>query len=205
MTSTNVRDQPDSSQGRTSGRPRNPAVDHAIARAVCQVLQERGYTALSFELVAASAGVSRPTLYRRASSKAALVVAALVDQYGLDPVADTGDIEADLTALQQQQIRLYNDAAFQAALPGVLSDIRTDEKARAAWVTGFVTPRREGVERAVRQGIDRGQLGPETDSQWACEILTGPLVSSAFLLGPHPLPDTLVTETVTLVIRRFGT
>lgn len=113
-------------------RPRDPAIHRAIAQVVCQVLQEHGCTGLSFEMVASSAGVSRPTLCRRASSEDALVV-ALVDRYGLDPVADTGEIEADLTALQHQQFQFYNDPVFRAALPGVLSDIRTDQNARKAW------------------------------------------------------------------------
>lgn len=61
-------------------------------------------------------------------------------------------------------------------------------------------PRRESVKRAVSQGMDRGELSHEADEQWICEILTGPLISSAFLLGPCALSDNLVNETVALVI-----
>ncbi|TDO93555.1 TetR-like C-terminal domain-containing protein [Enemella evansiae] len=186
-------------------RPRRPEVDEAINEAVRTVVQRAGYRELSYGQVASVAGVSRPSLYRRSASKALLVVHALVARYGLTPVPDAGSIEAELLALQRAQLQLYNDPVFQAALPGLLDDIRGDEQARKVWNEGFVRPRREGVLQAVARAIERGELDRDCDGEWVCEILTGPLISSAFLQGPRVLPATLAAETVSLVLRRFGT
>lgn len=188
-----------------TGRPRRPELDRAINAAVCAVVQRTGYRNLSFEQVATEAGVSRPALYRRADNKARLVVAALVERHGLAPVPDTGRVEEDLLALQYAQLRLYNDPAFGAALPGLLDDLRGDEQARTAWVSGFVRPRRDGVRQAVARAVARGELSSDCDAEWVCEVLTGPLISRAFLQGPCRLADSLAEETVALVLHRYGT
>lgn len=186
--------------GGSRGRPRDPNTDHAIAAAVGQVLIDKGYSALSYDQVASAAGVSRPTLYLRANSKAALVVTALVKRYGLTPVPDTGNLRDDLLCLQRQQVSLYSDPAFLAALPGILTDIRTDQRARSAWNDGFVHPRRRGVHVAVQRAAERGEIEGNIDCDWICDLLTGPLISVAFLQGPRALPDALAEQTVTTVL-----
>ena len=187
------------------GPPRRADVEAAINAAVREVLCEAGYAALTYELVATRAGTSRPALYRRAATKAQLVVNALVASYGLAPVPDTGSIETDLLELQRAQLRLYNDPVIGASLPGLLLDIRTNSEARDVWVGGFVRPRRDGVMAAVARAIHRGELVDDTDAQWVCDILTGPIISTAFLTGKTHLPDNLAAETVALVLCRFQT
>lgn len=63
------------------GRPRDAARDTAILNAASRLLVEVGYDLLSIESVAARAGVGKTTIYRRYSTKAALVTAA-VDRRG---------------------------------------------------------------------------------------------------------------------------
>ena len=59
------------------GRPRDPEADRAILEATIEILGEEGYEGLSIEGVAARAGVGKTTIYRRWTSKAELVVAAI--------------------------------------------------------------------------------------------------------------------------------
>ncbi|WP_058234330.1 TetR/AcrR family transcriptional regulator [Devriesea agamarum] len=186
------------------GRPRKPATDASINDAVLALLAKSGYAGLTFHRVATQAKVTRPTVYRRANSKVALVVNALIDKYGIDPVPDTGGVREDLLALQQSQVRLYTDRAFQEALPGVLVDIRSDPAALDSWVHGFVKPRRLSVASAVERGIQRGEITADVDVEWVCEVLTGPILSTAFLRGVAAIPEAIVAETVDLVLLRFG-
>ncbi|MEV6164871.1 helix-turn-helix domain-containing protein [Streptomyces sp. NPDC052052] len=60
-------------QARRRGRPRDAGADEAILDAARDVLLRDGYAGLSMEKVATEAGVGKPTVYRRWSSKAALV------------------------------------------------------------------------------------------------------------------------------------
>lgn len=59
------------------GRPRDAAIDEAIIRATRERLARDGYSRLTLGDIAAAANVTRPTLYRRWSSKFDLVVDAL--------------------------------------------------------------------------------------------------------------------------------
>jgi len=59
------------------GRPRDPALDEAIILATRRRLVLDGYSKMTLGDIAADAGVSRPTLYRRWPGKFELVVDAL--------------------------------------------------------------------------------------------------------------------------------
>src|SRR5438105_898621 len=64
---------PEQSKRQGPGRPRRSDVEEADPRATLDLLREVSFAALSFEMVAERARVSKPTMYRRWSSKAALV------------------------------------------------------------------------------------------------------------------------------------
>jgi AcrR family transcriptional regulator len=59
------------------GRPRSEDVDHLILEAVLDVVAEVGITSVSMEGIAARAGVSKASIYRRFDSKDKLTVAAV--------------------------------------------------------------------------------------------------------------------------------
>lgn len=189
--------------GAQIGRPRCGDIDAVINDSVLEVIAEVGYLNLTFVMISERSGVSRPTIYRRASNKVSLVVGALVSKYGLDPIPDTGEVLEDLLALQRSQLLLYSDPAFEASLPGVIADIRSDRDALESWLDGFVRPRRIRVAEAIQRGVQRGELTADVDEEWVCEILTGPLISSAFLRGSRRLPDKIALETVKLVLGRY--
>jgi AcrR family transcriptional regulator len=190
---------------RRAGRPRDTDLDARIHQAVLDVISDIGYARLSYETVASKAGVSRPTLYRRAASKPILVTAALIHTYGLDPVPDTGTLRGDLNALQQHQVRFYNDPVIAASFPGLLADINEDPTAAQKWCDDFVTPRRSSTIRALQRAKQRGELRDDTPHEWVCDVLTGPLISTAFLQGPRRIPTRIARDTVDLVIATYGT
>ncbi|WP_348789852.1 TetR/AcrR family transcriptional regulator [Leifsonia sp. NPDC080035] len=90
---------------RSSGRPRDAAREAEILSVAYEVLVERGYEGITFEEVARRARASKPTLYRRWTSKRELVVAALragpASREGAD-VVDTGSLRGDLLALTRR-------------------------------------------------------------------------------------------------------
>jgi AcrR family transcriptional regulator len=78
---------------RAGGRPRNPALDEAIILAARARLVRDGYSRMTLGDIAADAGVSRPTLYRRWATKLELVTDAL--DYGFRRQVDQYRIEID--------------------------------------------------------------------------------------------------------------
>ena len=65
-------EEPEATPGRVRkpGRPRDVRNDTRILEATSAILFEKGYAGLTIDGVAAAAGVSRPTIYRRWPSKA---------------------------------------------------------------------------------------------------------------------------------------
>src|SRR3954467_1668973 len=76
---------------RVVGRPRDPRVDEAVRRAALELLVEDGYQATSIQAIARRAGVSAPSIYRRWSSKAELIEAAVFPSDLVEPTDVDGD------------------------------------------------------------------------------------------------------------------
>ena len=130
---------------RGPGRPRDAGRDRAILVATLKILYDKGYAGLTIESVAASAGVGRPTIYRRWRSKAALVVAALVESARLAiPVADTGSLRSDLIDVQRHQVELMNSPASRRVTAGLVADLAADPELSQIYVTSVprAAPRR---------------------------------------------------------------
>ena len=71
----------------TRGRPRDPALDTVILTAALELFIAHGIAGMSIEQVAKRAGVGKPTIYRRWSTKERLVADAIAALVGTDIVA----------------------------------------------------------------------------------------------------------------------
>ena len=72
---------------------------------------------------ASRTGVGRPTIYRRWSSKPALVIAALTQSVGLSPTPDTGALRDDLLAFQRQQLKMMDRPESRRVTAGLVADL----------------------------------------------------------------------------------
>jgi AcrR family transcriptional regulator len=113
---------------RRQGSRRDPAIDEAVLASTRALLVERGYSATTIDLIAATAGVSRPTVYRRWSSKAQLVHEAVFPDLGPQP--PEGDFIAEIARLCAGAVRMYGDPAVREAIPGLMVDLRSDRRLR---------------------------------------------------------------------------
>jgi AcrR family transcriptional regulator len=113
---------------RRQGSRRDPAIDEAVLAATRALLIERGYSATTIDLIAATAGVSRPAVYRRWSSKAQLVHEAVFPDLGPEPPHD--DFIAEISRLSAGAVRMYRDPAVREAIPGLMVDLRSDRRLR---------------------------------------------------------------------------
>ncbi|WP_341395325.1 TetR/AcrR family transcriptional regulator [Arthrobacter sp. G119Y2] len=106
-------------QAGTGGRPRDPAIEEAIIDATRLLLATKGYSSMTIGDIVTTAGVTRPTLYRRWPSKYELVVEAL--QQGLRrqreayPPLNLDDLtprEAMVEAVRRLDPRYHNRRAM---------------------------------------------------------------------------------------------
>jgi AcrR family transcriptional regulator len=189
---------------RRPGRPRDPGYDKAILDAVLEILFDKGYAGLTIDGVAARTGVGRPTIYRRWSSKPALVIAALSQSVGLWPAPDTGSLRDDLLAFQLQLVRLMDSPDSRRITAGLVADLVTHPELGEIYFRDYIRPRQMSVWQALQRGVERGELRPNADFTLIYDLLIGPLFMRSVVRG-DPLGPDLAGQTVDVVLAAFGT
>ena len=116
-----------------------PSIDAAVLAATRRLLVERGYSATTIDLIAATAGVSRPAVYRRWKSKAQLVHEAVFPDLGPEPPED--DFIAEIARLCRGALRMYGDAAVREAIPGLINDFAPIAGCAGCSATAWRPPR----------------------------------------------------------------
>lgn len=161
----------ESRAGRSRGRPRDEQASRAILEAAMRQVAEVGFGRMTMESVAAEAGVSRATVYRRFSGKGELVTAAVADLTwarrplpSADPRRDLIDALADFDAC-------FGEPALEVV--GGLMGLREEPGAMARHRRAVVEPRVAYVRALLRQARDAGDLDPALDLDVAVELLMG--------------------------------
>lgn len=164
----------------TGGRPRDPQIDDAILGAVRDLLAEDGYGRLSFETVARRAGVTRPTIYRRWSSKAQLVHEAVFPSPGgAGFIPDTGDFAADVRRMVADTVASYTRPEARAALPGLFTDLNDRPELRATVIDGLENRVRDRFRALVTAAVRRGAVRPDVDADVLFDALMGAVFTRA--------------------------
>jgi AcrR family transcriptional regulator len=190
-------------ESRRPGRPRSVEVDAAILDAALEEYGEHGYEGMSVDAVAARAGVSKATIYRRFDSKLELVTAAMYQTAEKrKPTPDTGSLLGDLRALLGQLAEMVGDQTLGCNIRMMVADgMRNAELAGVH--EEFVQFRRRGTKVVLDRAITRGELQPGMDLDVAIDVLTGPLFYRH--LVSHMKIDRAYTDAVIdAFLRAFG-
>ena len=132
-----------------------------------------GYARMSVDAVAAEAGVSKPTIYLRYPSKAALATAALAHVREQTAPRETGDTRADLVALLRH-FRAGVERPFGMAMIGtVLAEEHHTPELFAEFRGRLVEPRREMLRALLERAQLRGELADDADLETAVNMLVG--------------------------------
>jgi AcrR family transcriptional regulator len=139
---------------RRQGSRRDPAIDEAVLAATRTLLVERGYSATTIDLIAVTAGVSRPAVYRRWTSKAQLVHEAVFPDLGPEPPAD--DFAGEIARLCRGAVAMYRDPAVREAIPGLMVDLRSDRRMRRVISDRLEAAARSQLAAKVHAAADAG-------------------------------------------------
>ncbi|WP_432742402.1 TetR/AcrR family transcriptional regulator [Streptomyces sp. JH002] len=197
------RTPPDPAETRPSPPRRRPGGRTARVRAqvldaVRAELGEHGYDGLTTDGVAARAGVHRTTVYRRWGDVGALL-ADVLDAAGDDDwqPPDTGSLEEDLTALNQeiQTAMTAQPPVMEALIAASFRSEKAAEAQRRLWEDRYTR-----CDIVVGRAVRRGELPPDTDARRLLIAATAPLYHHLVLLRT-PLDPRLprhAARTVTL-------
>jgi AcrR family transcriptional regulator len=187
---------------RGPGRPREEETDRRILDAAFRLMARHGYARMSVDAVAAAAGVTKPTIYRRYRGKEDLAVAALALYQQRGFPAETGETRADLIA-QLRNFRRSIERPYGMAMIGtVLAEEHDTPELLARFRERIVGPRRAAIRRILEQAQQRGEFPPGVDTELAVTLLVGPYY--ARYLAGDPFPDDWETAIADAVLRALA-
>jgi AcrR family transcriptional regulator len=177
-------------------RRRGEALERAIFTAVWEELAENGYARLTMEGVAARAHTSKPVLYRRWSTRAQLVVAAM--QYGVparDELPDTGDLRSDMLALLRQLEGRFDDLPVDA-VRGLIFEVLNDPEAAAIREYVMQSDCEHLITTLLERAAARGEIDPARITSRIAR-LPKDIIRSEHLTranGTGRVPDSVIAE-----------
>lgn len=158
---------------RSPGRPRAADVDQRILDAAYRLMAQQGYVRMSMDAVAAEAGVTKPTIYRRWPAKIELAMAALVAACDPSRPAITGDTRTDLIAELEHFRRAISRPHGMALLGTVLAEEHETPELLVAFREYLVAPRRQALRAILDRAGARGEFRDDADLSLAVNMLVG--------------------------------
>ncbi|MFC0007394.1 TetR/AcrR family transcriptional regulator [Micromonospora siamensis] len=151
-------------------------ITSAIRAAVMQELAEVGYGRLSIEGVARRAGVGKTAVYRRWSSKLALVLDVVSDlAVRKMPLPDTGSLRDDLEILLQIINQVLKHRLASQVVPDLLAEAARNPQIAETLQQALRANQRNVADQLLGRAIARGELSPQIDTEAAVDLIIGPL------------------------------
>ena len=165
---------------------RSARVQAAVHQATIELLALHGRAALTVPLIAARAGVTPSTIYRRWGELADLLADVAVERMRPDgEPADTGSVAGDLQAwVEQYRDEMSSDVGLGMMLDvlsakgGSLAEGKVPVPCQCAAFTAAQ------VETIVARGMERGEAVPEVDA--VMDMVVSPIIYRS-LFGPLPM------------------
>jgi AcrR family transcriptional regulator len=186
---------PGGAEGGGRARRRGDELNAAIFEATLAELAEVGYSRLAMERVAARAGASKMSLYRRWPNRAELLIAALQHQdREPEPVPDTGSLRGDVLAFLRRAAALL-DGVFGEAVRGLMAETLIDPDRTAAARAGAFGARDRVMREILDRAAARGEIRPAAVTPQLVGLAPA-LVDHHFLIHGTPIPDDVLTGIV---------
>jgi AcrR family transcriptional regulator len=151
-------------------RSRDPAILNSALAAVT----ENGYNDTNMNDIAARAGVGKAAIYRRWSSKAALITDALVywrPELVDTSVPDTGSLTGDLENVIERVERIDNDLISNDLVLRVALEAAHDPQLASALDDLLLFKGRRVVSTILAQAAARGEIAADRDWSLVADVI----------------------------------
>ena len=181
---------------------RSARVLDAVANAVLDELAESGMEDFSIPKVAARAGVSSSSIYRRWPSKATLIAFAGDRQARKTiPFPDRGSLREDLLRVLQEVAETFRDPKSRALIAMAFSGSDSTEVQRAQ--SRYWTMRVEEQQPMFDRAVARGEIASGVDTGEIIERVAGPLYFR-FFISRRPLTQEFLERLVDTALPGAG-
>lgn len=172
--------------------------EQEILEATLAVLCDVGYDRLTMDAVATKAKASKATLYRRWSSKSALVIDALIAEKDSPDLPDTGNLRDDLLAISCAQGGLADKKPL-GILAGVVTATQRDPEFAAEFRERFIEPKVIANRVVYDRAHERGEIRDDLDVDLISSALPAIVMQRALLLG-EIVTEELITSVIDQII-----
>ena len=164
------------------GRPRNNDLTDKVLVSAEQLFGVKGFSAVTMAEIAAAAGVGLDTIYRRWSSKQALLLEIVAGAVSTGvPIIDLGNVSDDLTEAVDGLIRFATSPAGRV-LAAAIGEAAHDT-ALASQLAEAQARRRDLARTIVTRAVERHEVRPDTDPDLLLDLLSGIVWHRAFVSG----------------------
>ncbi|OBB45245.1 TetR/AcrR family transcriptional regulator [Mycobacterium sp. 852002-51961_SCH5331710] len=184
---------------RTEGRL-DRSRDPAILDAALAALREHGYEATNMNDIAARAGVGKAAIYRRWSSKAALITDALVywrPDLLTDEPPDTGSLQGDMEALVQRAERNEDAMVTYDLILRVAIEAVHDRELALALDDLMLLRGRRKMATILRRAVDRGEVA---DRDWTMVADVATAMSLMRVVNGQRVDTAFVREVINTLV-----
>lgn len=178
------------------GRPRDPRRREAILVAAIALVAEVGFDRMTVEALAARAGVSKPTIYRRwPGGKAEIIVEAIRSKHedgGSMP--DTGSLRGDLIAY----IGHATEGFDPHVAAGLIMQLQASPELEKLFREEVICDEQMRFESLLARAAARGEIEGEVTPLFA--DIPGSMIFTRSLIRGEAVDDAFVEELVDRVL-----
>jgi AcrR family transcriptional regulator len=187
--------RPGAPRPRVEGERESEILDAALV-----LLAQVGYDRMTMDGIAAEAKAGKATLYRRWSTKASLVVDAILrTKEALQvPEVDTGSLREDLVQMACSHGGL-TDARSSQVMAGLITALHHDPDFAAEFRSRVLAPKIEATRAVFERARARGEITADLDLDLVSPALAGIILHRSFVLG-LPADEKTVAQVVDQII-----
>jgi AcrR family transcriptional regulator len=184
----------------TRGRPRDPRRREAILRAAILLVAEVGYDRMTVDALAARAGVSKPTIYRRwPGGKPEIIAEAIrAKRAHSAELPDTGSLRGDLLAMLSAQISHMDQDAHLAG--GMISQLRSSKELAQLFREEIVADERRRYKTLIARAVERGEIPADARITKLLPDVAGSIVFTRAAILGDPVDQAFLEELVDHVL-----
>lgn len=183
------------------GRPRDAGVDEAVIDAALELVAEVGPAAVSVDAIAARAGVSKASIYRRWDCKASLISEGVAQRMSSLEIPLEGTIRDILVATLKGLRHFLADTKLGCVFPWLVGEVATRSEIGRAYAATVIQPRRSMMVRVFEAAIDRGELRSDLDPELCTDMVLGSMIVAKLLHSFDELDDDRAEKVVDALLR----
>lgn len=177
------------------GRPRAAATDLAILQAALALFIDRGVEGTSMEQIAKRAGVGKPTIYRRWSSKEEVIAAAMetlvAEEVGwaASDVIETQSPYALVEAAIDGAAAMAATPQYRALVARVFGSAVSHPELMARYWERYILPRRQLAARLLERARQEGTVAADADVDVTIDMMVGAITYRVLQPNPPDAPE----------------